>query len=135
MKIFFLINFPSSGEPEVPICCVILAQNRVLCTRLPVQLKALACFCLFGLWPKIQPPVLRVVVDSGLAIADYGCTLKCLAYGSLQLVQDSGYNHPELFSDRVNRIDLIYSMASRKSHEIAIKFSPKKKLRRELQII
>jgi len=33
---------------------LILAQNRVLCARLPVQLKALACFCLFGLWPKIQ---------------------------------------------------------------------------------
>ena len=29
---------------------------------------------------------------SGLAIADYGCALKCLAYGSLQLVQDSGSN-------------------------------------------
>jgi len=30
------------------------AQNRVLRTRLPVQLKAPACFWLFGLWPKIQ---------------------------------------------------------------------------------
>jgi hypothetical protein len=29
-------------------------KNLVLRTRLPVQLKALACFCLFGLWPKIQ---------------------------------------------------------------------------------
>jgi len=27
---------------------------------------------------------------SGLAIADYGCALKCLAYGSLQLVQNPG---------------------------------------------
>ena len=34
----------------------ILARNRVLRTRMPVQLKALACFCLFGLWPKIEDP-------------------------------------------------------------------------------
>ena len=27
---------------------------------------------------------------SGLAIADYDCALKCLAYGSLRLVQISG---------------------------------------------
>jgi len=49
-----LINFHPLGEPEASICCVIPAQNRVLRARLPVQLKAPACFCLFGLWPKIQ---------------------------------------------------------------------------------
>jgi len=29
---------------------------------------------------------------SRLAIGDYGCALRCLAYGSLQLVQNSGNN-------------------------------------------
>jgi len=30
---------------------------------------------------------------SWLAITGYGCALKCLAYGSLQLVQNSGNNN------------------------------------------
>ena len=33
---------------------------------------------------------------SGLAIANYGCALKCLAYGNLQLVQNSGVTRPYL---------------------------------------
>jgi hypothetical protein len=33
---------------------MVLAKNRAFRTRLPVQPKALSCFCFFCLWPKMQ---------------------------------------------------------------------------------
>ena len=49
-------------------------------------------FFLINFHPKGQAGGFHLPRYSGFAIKDYDCTLKCLAYESLRLVQDSGYS-------------------------------------------